>query len=201
MTAADAPAVAGWVVKDAPLFAGSVVRYAGEPIAAVAAETPAQARAAAAAIELELEPLPASVTLDEALEAGGALVHPDWESYELAVPVSGLRKGNVAWETTTHHGDLDAAFEREDVVVVEDEFRVPRQNQAYIEPRARSPATRRAGTCCGRRRSGPTRFATRSPPTSVCVPRTSGSWSRRSAAASAARSTPTSTRSRRCSRA
>ena len=34
------------------------------------------------------------------------------------------------------HGDLDAAFEREDVVVVEDEFRVPRQNQAYIEPRA-----------------------------------------------------------------
>ena len=57
VTAADAPAIAGWVVKDAPLCAASVVRYAGEPIAAVAAETPAQARAAAAAIELELEPL------------------------------------------------------------------------------------------------------------------------------------------------
>jgi CO/xanthine dehydrogenase Mo-binding subunit len=136
VTAADAPAVSGWIVKDAPLFAAGVVRYAGEPIAAVAAETPAQARAAAAAIELELEPLPASVTLDDAVAAGGALVHPDWESYEVAAPVPGLRKGNVAWETTTHHGDLEAAFAREDVVVVEDEFRVPRQNQAYIEPRA-----------------------------------------------------------------
>ena len=41
------------------------------------------------------------MTLEEALEAGGALVHPDWESYEIAVPISGLRKGNVAWETTT----------------------------------------------------------------------------------------------------
>ena len=188
-------------MKDAPLFAGSVVRYAGEPIAAVAAETPAQARAAAAAIELELEPLPAPVTLDEALDDSARLVHPDWESYEIAVPVPGLRKGNIAWETTMHHGDLDAAFEREDVVVVEDEFRVPRQNQAYIEPRA-AVARYEAGRYVLRtRRNGPTRCATRSPPTSVCVPPTSGSWSRRSAAASAARSTPTSTRSRPCSRA
>src|ERR1700733_15080849 len=44
-TAADAPALHGIGVADHPLFAKDLIRYVGEPIAAVAAETFAQAEA------------------------------------------------------------------------------------------------------------------------------------------------------------
>ena len=136
VTGADAPGSVGFTTRDQTLLARDVVRCVGEPIAAVAAETVAQARAAASAIEVELEPLPAVTDVQSALAAGAPLVHEAWESYPILVPGGGPRRGNVAWEATVHHGDLDAAFAREDVVVVEDEFEAGRQHQASIEPRA-----------------------------------------------------------------
>ena len=40
VTASDVPSVlAGWIIRDTPMFASKVVRYIGEPIAAVAADT------------------------------------------------------------------------------------------------------------------------------------------------------------------
>ena len=48
----------------------------------------------------------------------------------------GTRADNLVWEGTVERGNVDAAFAREDVIVVEDEYEVPRQHQAYIEPRA-----------------------------------------------------------------
>jgi CO/xanthine dehydrogenase Mo-binding subunit len=135
VTGADAPRLAGFLMRDMPLLAQDVVRYVGEPVAAVAADTVAQARAAANAIELELEPLPAVTDVESALAPDAPLVHERWAEYEGAPP-DGLRQGNVIWEASAHHGDLEAAFARDDVVVVEDEFESHRQNQAYIEPKA-----------------------------------------------------------------
>lgn len=131
-TSADAPRLTGLIVKDQGIFARNVVRYAGEPVAAVAAETPEQVAAALAAIELEIEPLPAATDLRSALDDGAPPVHPGWESYEA---VDGTRHGNLAWEATLNRGDVEAAFARADVTIVEDEFEVPRQHQSYIEPR------------------------------------------------------------------
>ena len=48
------------------------------------------------------------------------------------------------WEAELERGDVAAAFARDDVVVVEDEFRVPRQHQSYIEPRCAVAQLRRA---------------------------------------------------------
>ncbi len=59
-----------------PLFATDLIRYDGEPLAAVAAETFAQAEAAAAAIVVEFEPLPAVISMAEALAPDAHLVHP-----------------------------------------------------------------------------------------------------------------------------
>ncbi|WP_246161868.1 hypothetical protein [Segnochrobactrum spirostomi] len=67
VTAADAPGRIGIGIADHPLFAQDVVRYDGEPIAAVAAETIEEARAALAAIEVEIAPLPACITMADAL--------------------------------------------------------------------------------------------------------------------------------------
>jgi CO/xanthine dehydrogenase Mo-binding subunit len=135
ITGKDAPALGGFRIRDTPLMALDVVRYVGEPVAAVAADTVAQARTAANAIELEIEPLPAVTDIESALAPGAPLVHERWEDYDEGGPDC-LRHGNVLWEASAHHSDLDAAFARDDVVVVEDEFESHRQHQAYIEPKA-----------------------------------------------------------------
>lgn len=131
-TAEDAPALTGLIIKDQPIFARDVVRYAGEPVAAVAAETPGQVLGALAAIELELDPLPAAGDLRTALDDGAPLVHERWAHYEA---VDGTRRGNLAWEATLMRGDVDAAFARPDVTVVEGEYEASRQHQLYLEPR------------------------------------------------------------------
>ncbi len=90
-TAADFAAVGGvpcgWLVTDRfgqpmkepkhPVLAEGKVRHVGDPVAAVVAETLAQARDAAEAIELDIEELPAVVDMRAALEDGSALVHDD----------------------------------------------------------------------------------------------------------------------------
>lgn len=135
VTAADAPGMIGIGIADHPLFARDVIRYDGEPLAAVAAATLAQAQAALAAIDVEIEPFPAVLTMADALASGAPLVHPDWRSYEVLLEGS-ARGGNVAWEATVIRGDVDAAFARPDVEIVESCFRVGRQNHVAFEPRA-----------------------------------------------------------------
>ncbi|MDX1784905.1 MAG: xanthine dehydrogenase family protein molybdopterin-binding subunit [Roseovarius sp.] len=134
-TAADAPGLHGLGIADHPIFAGETVRYHGEPIAAVAADTLTQARAAAAAIVVEYDDLPAVLTMADALAPDAALVHPDWRNYEILFE-GGARGGNVAWQATVERGDTDAAFAREDVTIVENVYQVGRQNHVPFEPRA-----------------------------------------------------------------
>jgi CO/xanthine dehydrogenase Mo-binding subunit len=135
ITAADAPGMIGIGVADHPLFARDVIRYDGEPIAAIAADTLIQARAALAAIDVEIEPLPVILTMADALAPDAPLVHPDWRNYEVLLE-GGARGGNVAWEATVVRGDVDAAFARPDVDIIESTFRVGRQNHVAFEPRA-----------------------------------------------------------------
>jgi CO/xanthine dehydrogenase Mo-binding subunit len=134
-TAEDAPGLQGIGIADHPLFASGVIRFHGEQIAAVAADTYEQAQAAARAIEVELEPLPAVLTMADALAPDAPLVHPDWRRYEVLFE-GGARGGNVAWEATVIRGNTEAAFARDDVVIIESCFRVGRQNHVSLEPRA-----------------------------------------------------------------
>jgi len=59
-----------------PWLAGDVVRFVGEPLAVVLAETAAQGADAAELVEVSYEPLAAVVDVDDAL-AGTVLLHPD----------------------------------------------------------------------------------------------------------------------------
>lgn len=134
-TAEHAPGLHGIGIADHPLFAQDVIRYDGEPIAAVAADTLEQARAAAAAIVVELEELPAVISMAESLASDAPQIHPDWKKYEVLVE-GAARGGNVAWEATVARGDTDAAFARPDVQIIDSTYRVGRQNHVSFEPRA-----------------------------------------------------------------
>jgi CO/xanthine dehydrogenase Mo-binding subunit len=136
LTADDFPGFYGVGIADHRWLANDRVRYVGEPIVAIAAETQSALEQALQAVEVSINSSRPLITMADALEPDAPLIHPDWADYEVLVDVDVEREGNVAWEATVLRGDVDAAFARGDVTIVESHFRVGRQNQASLEPRA-----------------------------------------------------------------
>jgi CO/xanthine dehydrogenase Mo-binding subunit len=134
IAAGDVPDVRyGGALKDETVFARDKVRYIGQPVAAVAATTPAAAEAALAAIDVVYEPLPAVLDLDAALRPGAPLIHEAWESYA-GIPIL-QREGNVCHRARIIVGDVERGFEEADRVF-EHRFRTAMVHQGYTEPRA-----------------------------------------------------------------
>jgi len=81
-----------------PALPTDKVRFVGDPVAFVVAQTPLQAKDAAEAVEVEIDPLPAVTRPDEAVRPGAPLIHDE-------------APGNVALDY--HFGDSEqvaAAF-------------------------------------------------------------------------------------------
>ena len=102
--------------RDQPVFARDVVRYHGEPVAAVAADHPELAVRALAAIEVDYEPLVPLADADAAITAPP--IHPD---------------GNVFRHIPLRHGDPDGV-DTSDLVSVEGTYEVGMQDQAFLGP-------------------------------------------------------------------
>ena len=98
---------------DQPVFASDVVRYVGEPVAAVAADHPETARRAAAAIIVDYAPTEPLTDPVAAIDAEP--IHP---------------LGNVLYRQMIRHGDPDATG----AVVVEGHYQTGMQDQAQLGP-------------------------------------------------------------------
>ena len=135
-TAADVSARPyGRAVVDSPLLAADKVRFVGERVAAVVAETRAMAEAAAALVEIEYEPLPAVLTAADALAPDAPAVHERPWAYEGAVAQEG-DGANVIHRG--RHGSLDeleAALSRA-AHTVDETYRAHSVHQGYLEPQA-----------------------------------------------------------------
>lgn len=127
----DAAHRMGAFIKDEPALAKGKVRYVGEIVAAVAADTEAIARHAARLIKVDYEELPAALDPAAALEAGAPLVHEDSAAYE-AVFDAGT-SGNLCSRTAFHEGDVANAWSECDVVV-EGTYQTQAQAHLSIEP-------------------------------------------------------------------
>ncbi|HXG52190.1 MAG TPA: xanthine dehydrogenase family protein molybdopterin-binding subunit [candidate division Zixibacteria bacterium] len=116
-----AAVVQGQKIPPHPVLARGAVHAAGVPVAAVVAETRAQAEDAAAAIEVEYDEMPAVVDAEKALEPGAPLAREELSD-------------NVCYVATKKGGDVDKAFAEADHVV---RMRIasPRQVALAIEPR------------------------------------------------------------------
>jgi carbon-monoxide dehydrogenase large subunit len=111
----------GFPVRPRQVLAGDVIRYQGEPLAVIVAETVYRAEDARELVELDLEPLPSVGRLEDALAEGAALVHEEAES-------------NVVGTIHFGFGDVETAFSAA-AVTVKALFRLPRISGGYLEPR------------------------------------------------------------------
>jgi CO/xanthine dehydrogenase Mo-binding subunit len=100
-----------------------IVRFVGDQVAAVVAQTEAQAAAAVKLIQVEYEDLPVVTDPIEAMKPDAPRVHEHIGDSNICVHYK-IRKGNV-----------EEAFARADVIV-EAEYRTPVQEHAYLQPEA-----------------------------------------------------------------
>ncbi|HEX9822559.1 MAG TPA: xanthine dehydrogenase family protein molybdopterin-binding subunit [Methylomirabilota bacterium] len=95
------------------------VRFAGEPVAAVAAVDRATAEDAVEAIRVAYEPLPAALDAEAAARGEGPLLYPALGT-------------NVVWHDTLSYGDVDTAFAGADGVL-EERFEIQRYASTPLE--------------------------------------------------------------------
>jgi len=139
-TAEDVPVNEyGLQTADQPVFCGpgsdnpeaDVVRFVGDQIALVVAETAKGAARARDLIEVEFEPLPVLTDPFEALEAGAPQLHPHRRPSELHPELT--TEGNLICHHQIRKGEMERGWEDADVVV-EGEYRTPAQEHAYLQP-------------------------------------------------------------------
>lgn len=121
----------GLQIPDQPVLCGpgsskpytDIVRFVGDQVAVVVANSEAEADAALKLIEVEYEDLPLLTDPIIAMRPDAPLLHPDRGDSNICVHYK-IRKGNV-----------DEAFAKADVIV-ESEYHTPVQEHAYLQPEA-----------------------------------------------------------------
>ncbi len=131
LTARDVPVNEyGLIMPDQPVLCGpgsskpfaERVRFIGDNVAVVIAETEEIAALARDRIVVEYEDLPVVTDPLLAMQPAALQLHPDRES-------------NVFCHYRIRSGDVSAAFASADVIV-EEEYRTPAQEHAYLQPEA-----------------------------------------------------------------
>ncbi|HHY93414.1 MAG TPA: molybdopterin-dependent oxidoreductase, partial [Firmicutes bacterium] len=112
----------GIIEYDQHVLAEDVVRWIGEPVALVVAETEGAAEEGRELVRVEYEPLPVVSDPVAAMEPGAPLVHPE-------------RGSNILSYNRIRRGDVDRAL-GEAEVVVEGVYRTPHVEHAYLQPEA-----------------------------------------------------------------
>jgi len=98
------------------------VRWQGEPVVAVVAQTRALAEDAIELIEAKYKELPLAVDMKTALDSDAEVIHKDYEN-------------NLCWERNVNAGDVRSAFAEADVVI-EEEFQFGRHTGVTLESRS-----------------------------------------------------------------
>ena len=124
------------------VFALEKVRYLGEPVAAVAADTPDAARAAAALVKVDYEELPAVFDPEEAMLPDAPLVHEDPAAYQF--DWESERKGNLCYKLEFGDGDVEQGFAGADRIV-EGTYTTPEAHAGAIEPHSATAMTEPTG--------------------------------------------------------
>ncbi|MDY9920848.1 MAG: xanthine dehydrogenase family protein molybdopterin-binding subunit [Synergistota bacterium] len=132
VTGQDIDFLGGEALKDMPFLANKVVRYVGEPVVAVAANSEQIACEALSKIVIEYEKLPAALDIEDALNKV-TIIHPDLSNYKHIAAVKTIDNTNICNHYHIQHGDIEKGFSESDSIF-EDEYYVHDVHHAQIEP-------------------------------------------------------------------
>ncbi len=130
ITAKDIPGVndVGYVIPDQPLIAEKKVRYIGDTVALIVAEDPYIAREAGELVHVEYEPLPVYTDVEQIIDIMTLKEKPHERIHE-------ERDSDIVAHFKIRAGDVNKAFKKADVIV-ENKYKTPMQEHAYLEPEA-----------------------------------------------------------------
>ena len=120
----------GLIYNDQPVLCGpgsskpytDRVRFIGDQVALVVAETEDIAAKGRDLIKVEYEDLPIVTDMEKAMQEGAILLHPD-------------RGSNIFCHYRIRKGNVEEAFAKADVII-EGEYHTPSQEHAYLQPEA-----------------------------------------------------------------
>ena len=135
LTAEDIPPhLVGRMLRDMPILARDVVRFAGQKVVAVAADDDDIAEEALNLIQVEYDELDPILDPVEAMKPGATVLHPEFSTYA-GLPDNVPTEPNVAGHGQWLNGDIEKGFAEADFIF-EHTFQTNHQHQAYIEPHA-----------------------------------------------------------------
>ena len=120
-------------IRDLVPMAVNKVRYIGEPVASVVADSAYHARQAVKKIKVDYEPLQVYTDALEAMKPDAVLIHEENGSYWTLPGIKAVPDTNIAMHYHLKKGDVEAGFAEADTVV-EGEFDYPLASCAAIEP-------------------------------------------------------------------
>ena len=135
LTGQQYPILIGSVILDRPPIALGKVRYNGEPVALVVADSEQYAKKAAALIKVKYIPLPVVNSPGEAIKSNAPLVHENLGKYKLLEEVYPEPGTNVANRTKIRKGDIKKGWIKSEVIV-EASISFPQSDHAAMETRS-----------------------------------------------------------------
>ena len=133
----------GRKLYDMPILADGVVRFIGEKVAAVSAETEDIAEEALGLIDVEYEDLEPVVDPVEAMKPSAPILHPEVQTYK-GLPDELEAPTNTFIHKEWKKGNIEVGFKQADLVV-ENTFYTNKVHQAYIEPHSCVVSTDESG--------------------------------------------------------
>lgn len=125
----------GSIIEDRPPIAIDKVRYYGEPIAVVVANSEQEAMRAIKLISVEYEPLPIINSIEDALKPNAAKIHGKLMEYKKVVEdVYPEENSNILNKVQIRKGDLSKGLAESDFIV-EGSFSLPQSVHVAMETR------------------------------------------------------------------
>ncbi|MEA3336711.1 MAG: molybdopterin cofactor-binding domain-containing protein [Chloroflexota bacterium] len=132
VTGQDFPGLTGLYLSDRPTFAVDRVRFVGEPVAGVAADTPELAEKAVSLIEVTYEELPGVFDPEFGASAEAPLIHPGLGDYQCAPFIFRQPGTNISNWFKVRKGDMEAGWQEADHIY-EHSYRVPHVQHVPLE--------------------------------------------------------------------
>ena len=128
----------GLYLEDKNFLAVNTVKFCGEPVVAIAAETPEIAEAACELVKVEYEPLPVINNPMEGMAKDAVLIHPELHTYKVVPIFHPQAHTNISHHHIIRKGDADAAFKYaeehpDEYYITEHEYHVPHVQHTPIE--------------------------------------------------------------------